>query len=98
MEHDEKHPHPKFGGNRLMGPKIWPYEYLMFTTGPIENSVISLVPNSYVQGQFTLLSVVLIRCSCSHIRAPMNQFMLNLLCEGLSSCSTEIYTCTVIKC
>ena len=27
--HDEKHPQPKFGMDRFMGPEIWPYEYLI---------------------------------------------------------------------
>ena len=36
VEHDEKHPQPKFGGNRFMGPEIWPHEYLI---GPIEISL-----------------------------------------------------------
>ena len=29
VEHDEKHPQPKFGGNRFMEPEIWPHEYLI---------------------------------------------------------------------
>ena len=36
VEHDEKHPQPKFGRNRFMGPEIWPHEYLI---SPIEISV-----------------------------------------------------------
>ena len=32
VEHDEKHPQPKFGGNRLWGPEIWPHEYLISST------------------------------------------------------------------
>ena len=36
VEHDEKHPQPKFGGNRLMEPEIWPYENLI---SPSEISV-----------------------------------------------------------
>ena len=32
VEHDEKHPQPKFGGNRFMGPKIWPDRYLISPT------------------------------------------------------------------
>ena len=32
VEHDEKHPQPKFGGNRLMGAEIWPHEYLIRPT------------------------------------------------------------------
>ena len=36
VEHDEKHPQPKLGENRFMGPKIWPHEYLI---SPIEISV-----------------------------------------------------------
>ena len=34
----------------------------------------------------------LIRYSCGHISGPMNQFMSNLVCEGFSSCSTEIWS------
>ena len=33
VEHDEKHPQPKFGGNRFMGLEIWLHEYLI---SPIE--------------------------------------------------------------
>ena len=29
VEHDEKHPQPKLGWNRFMGPEIWPHEYLI---------------------------------------------------------------------
>ena len=32
MEHDEKNPHTKFGGNWFMGPKIWLHEYLISPT------------------------------------------------------------------
>ena len=32
VEHDEKHPRPKFGGNRFMGPEIWLHEYLISPT------------------------------------------------------------------
>ena len=44
VEHDEKHPQPKLGGNRFMGAR-----------------------NSYEPGQFTLISMGLIRYSCGHI-------------------------------
>ena len=37
VEHGEKHPQPKFGGNRFMGARdVWPHEYLL---SPIEISV-----------------------------------------------------------
>ena len=36
VEHDEKHPQSKFGGDRFMGAEIWPHEYLI---SPIEISV-----------------------------------------------------------
>ena len=36
VEHDEKHPQPKFGGIGSWGPEIWPHEYLI---SPIEISV-----------------------------------------------------------
>ena len=64
MEHDEKHTRPKFGGTGSWGPEIWPHEYLI---NPIEISVHGLVPNSYEPGQFTLISMELIRYSCSRI-------------------------------
>ena len=51
VEHDEKHPQPKFGGNRFMGaPEIWRHEYLLSS---IEISVNwhNVVPNSCEPGQ-----------------------------------------------
>ena len=66
VEHDEKHPQPKFCGNRFTGPEIWPYEYLI---SPIEISV--NWPGSkqfnYEPGQFTLIPKGLIKYSCGHI-------------------------------
>ena len=32
VEHDEKHPHPKFGGISSWWPEIWPHEYLISPT------------------------------------------------------------------
>ena len=64
MEHDEKHPQPKFGGNRFMEAEIWPHEYLQNVYSPIEISV--NWPGSK-PGQFTLISMGLIRYACGHI-------------------------------
>ena len=65
VEHDDKDPQPKFGGNRFMGSEIWPHEYLI---SPIKISVNwPIVPNSIEPGQFTPISMGLIRYSCSHI-------------------------------
>ena len=50
IEHDEKPPQPKFGGNRFMGPEIWQHEYLI---SPIKINV-NWPANSYEPGQFTL--------------------------------------------
>ena len=32
VEHDKKHPQPKFSGKRFVGPEIWPHEYLISPT------------------------------------------------------------------
>ena len=55
---------PNWVGIGSWGLEIWPHEYLI---SPIEISEIGLVPNSYEPGQFTLISMGLIRYSCSHI-------------------------------
>ena len=58
---------PNLVGISSSGPQIWPHEYLI---SPIEISVNwphGLVPNSYEPGQFTLISMGLIRYSCGHI-------------------------------
>ena len=65
VEHDEKHPQPKLGGNRFMGPEIWPHEYLI---SPIEISV-NWSGSKQVMNQANLhwFQRGLIRYSCGHI-------------------------------
>ena len=55
---------PNLVGIGSWGPEIWRHEYLL---SPIEISVNWPVPNSYEPGQFTLISMGLIRYSCGHI-------------------------------
>ena len=79
---------PNWVGIGSWGPEIWPHEYLI---SPIESVEIGLVPNSYESGQFTLISMgYKLGIHGAISRATMNQFMSNLVCEGFSSCTTEI--------
>ena len=55
---------PNWVGIGSWGPEIWLHEYL---SSHIEISVNWPVPNSYEPGQFTLISMGLIRYSSSHI-------------------------------
>ena len=66
VEHDEKH---RINANLVeigsWWPEIWPHEYLI---SPIEISVNwAWFITGMNQGQFTLISMGLIRYSCAHI-------------------------------
>ena len=61
---------PNWVGIGSWGPEIWLHEYL----SPIEISVNWPVPNSYEPGQFTLISMGLIRYSCGHISGHHEPF------------------------
>ena len=79
VEHDEKPPQPKFGGNQFMGARdmtAW------IPNSPKKVSEISLVPYIYEPGQFTLLSMRLIRYSRSYILGPHETIHVKLACEG----------------
>ena len=60
----KKHPQPKFGRNWFMGAEIWPHEYLISST---EISINWPGSKQLSTGQFTPISVGLIRYSCGHI-------------------------------
>ena len=72
---------PNLVGNRFMGgPR---YGRMNTYLAPLKSVYIGLVPNSYEPGQFTLISMGLIRYSCGPYLGPtMNRFMSNLVCGG----------------
>ena len=82
---------PNLVGIGSWWPEIWPHEYLLILS-PIE--IIVNWPGSkqlYEPGQFTLISMGLIRYSYGHIlghHAPIHV----KFGEGFSSCSTEIWS------
>ena len=64
---------PNWVGIGSWGPEIWPHEYLILA--PLKSVYIGLAPNSYEPGQFTLISMGLIRYSyhAAISRATMNR-------------------------